>query len=383
MAVRDDFAGYVKQALALRVGSHCSRPDCQALTSGPHQLHTDKAVNLGVAAHITAAAAGGPRFDAKLAAAERASIRNAIWLCQNCAKLIDSDTARFTVAVLRDWKFRAETSAETRLGKTAAALANEMSSLRPVVRTGQASLIVLGPGVVAEGQRVAVSQDLWELRIDRFLLGDDAALSRVGDYKSTVPPDEHFVVLNNPDDARTITGTVRWTNRGDHYDVHVPVASPWLTRTVRDRESLDIETMRDVKGVRAGATTLQCWLGQGVGHFGDDDRVGCWLPKWWHVASLVERRDELIRMEIVRLAGVPRLMNEYTGEIFAPLDFVERVVSVSVLPIDRVGMQIMAKVEVIMSGENDPWSDSIVLATELPESIEDIMAALLRQLEGA
>ena len=65
-------------------------------------------VSIGVAAHITAAAPGGPRFDPSLNAEERQSLQNAIWLCQNCAKLIDNDTTRFAVEVLRQWKAQAE-----------------------------------------------------------------------------------------------------------------------------------------------------------------------------------------------------------------------------------------------------------------------------------
>jgi hypothetical protein len=39
----------------------------------------------------------------------RTSIENAIWLCQYCAKLIDSDIPRYGVDCLRGWKSEAET----------------------------------------------------------------------------------------------------------------------------------------------------------------------------------------------------------------------------------------------------------------------------------
>jgi hypothetical protein len=68
-------------------------------------------VNIGVASHITAAAVGGPRFDASLSTAERAAIANAIWLCQRCAKLVDSDVVRYAVGTLRKWKVDAEARA--------------------------------------------------------------------------------------------------------------------------------------------------------------------------------------------------------------------------------------------------------------------------------
>lgn len=116
--MRDDFSEDVKRALAHRVGDTCSNPDCQALTSGPRD-DPAKAVNVGVAAHITAASSGGPRYDPSLSPEERRGADNGIWLCQNCAKLVDNDPSRFTAAVLREWKARAEALARSRVGKTA------------------------------------------------------------------------------------------------------------------------------------------------------------------------------------------------------------------------------------------------------------------------
>jgi len=105
--MRDDFSPKIIESLAKRVGYRCSNPDCRQLTSGP-QADVNKAVNVGVAAHITAASPGGPRFDINLTAAERKSISNGIWLCQKCAKLVDNDSARYTVEKLQNWKKTSE-----------------------------------------------------------------------------------------------------------------------------------------------------------------------------------------------------------------------------------------------------------------------------------
>jgi len=72
-----------------------------------------------VAAHITAASTGGPRFDAALSPENRASAANGIWLCQNCAKLVDNDALRFPADFLREWKVRAEAEAFEQIGRTA------------------------------------------------------------------------------------------------------------------------------------------------------------------------------------------------------------------------------------------------------------------------
>src|SRR5579859_373758 len=113
----DDFSESVKRALASRVGNLCSNPECRALTSGP-QEDPAKALNIGVAAHITAASPGGSRYDTELLPEERSGSLNGIWLCQNCAKLVDNDASRFTVEILRSWKSVAEAEAKTRIGKT-------------------------------------------------------------------------------------------------------------------------------------------------------------------------------------------------------------------------------------------------------------------------
>jgi hypothetical protein len=108
--MRDDFREDVKLLLARRVGFRCSNPNCRQPTAGPAE-DPALATNIGVAAHITAASPGGPRFDSTLDAKSRREPDNGIWLCQNHAKLIDSDVQRFTVAILQDWKQRSESAA--------------------------------------------------------------------------------------------------------------------------------------------------------------------------------------------------------------------------------------------------------------------------------
>jgi hypothetical protein len=108
--MRDEFSAKAKDLLARRVGIRCSNPGCRHPTSGP-QADPNGAVNLGVAAHITAASADGPRYDPGLTSEARCSPDNGIWLCQTCAKLIDSDTIRYTSDMIRGWRKNAEEAA--------------------------------------------------------------------------------------------------------------------------------------------------------------------------------------------------------------------------------------------------------------------------------
>jgi hypothetical protein len=91
--MRDDFSVQTKDVLAKRVGYRCSTPGCRQLTSGPHD-DPNRAINVGVAAHMTAASPGGPRYDLLLTAEQRRSAENGIWLCPSCGKLVDNDDSR-------------------------------------------------------------------------------------------------------------------------------------------------------------------------------------------------------------------------------------------------------------------------------------------------
>src|ERR1051325_7984613 len=116
--MRDDFTTRVKRTVSARTGHRCSRPSCRALTSGP-QAEPSKSLSIGVAAHITAASPRGPWYNAGLSPEERKDIQNAIWLCQTCGRLIDSDETRFTADDLQQWKLDAEAEALAVVGKNA------------------------------------------------------------------------------------------------------------------------------------------------------------------------------------------------------------------------------------------------------------------------
>jgi hypothetical protein len=114
--VRDDFSQKAKDLLAKRVAYNCSNPGCKMATIGPNSL-PDKATNIGVAAHVTAASVGGPRYDVNLTEEQRTSIENGIWLCQSCSKLVDSDLGIYTTVLLKQWKQVAEGKAAEQLNK--------------------------------------------------------------------------------------------------------------------------------------------------------------------------------------------------------------------------------------------------------------------------
>jgi hypothetical protein len=116
--MRDDFSEEVKRVIANRANLVCSNPSCESSTSGP-QGDPSKALNIGVAAHITAASPGGPRYNALLTPEQRSSASNGIWLCQNCAKLVDNDESIYPEDLLKAWRTIREHNALHSIGKTA------------------------------------------------------------------------------------------------------------------------------------------------------------------------------------------------------------------------------------------------------------------------
>lgn len=104
---RDDFKETTKDIMAKRVGYRCSNPSCRKPTCGASDDPNNYS-NIGVAAHICAAARGGKRYNPDMSQEERRDIHNGIWLCQSCSKLIDSDDLRYTVDLLHKWKSLSE-----------------------------------------------------------------------------------------------------------------------------------------------------------------------------------------------------------------------------------------------------------------------------------
>ncbi len=115
---RDDFDKPVVDALAKRAAFICSNPDCKTQTIAPSEEDSLKFIYIGKAAHITAASEGGPRFESSMSSDERKSIGNGIFLCSNCADMIDKNKGiDFSVELLHKWKSTHEDWVSNNLNK--------------------------------------------------------------------------------------------------------------------------------------------------------------------------------------------------------------------------------------------------------------------------
>ena len=116
---RDDFTLREKDVIAKRASFICSNPDCRVLTICPSETDEEKFISMYKIAHITAASEGGPRYDSSLTPDLRHSVENGIFLCSNCADMIDKNKGvDFSADLLRNWKKEHEKWIKENLNKS-------------------------------------------------------------------------------------------------------------------------------------------------------------------------------------------------------------------------------------------------------------------------
>ena len=139
---RDDFPPKVRHQIGRQAGWRCSYLPCGRETEGATS-DGRSVISIGVAAHICAAAPGGKRYDANQTVEQRRSADNGIWMCEDHAKIVDSEDPRYTVELLCQWKAHAH-----------------QASWRRVLREPTSAIAVIGEGELNDRLRAAVRADL-------------------------------------------------------------------------------------------------------------------------------------------------------------------------------------------------------------------------------
>lgn len=86
---RQNFSQLTRWQLAMSVNFRCARPGCGLVTHF-YDPSRNETINIqGQAAHIHAASPLGPRYEPELTAEQTRGFSNGVWLCANCATLID------------------------------------------------------------------------------------------------------------------------------------------------------------------------------------------------------------------------------------------------------------------------------------------------------
>jgi hypothetical protein len=152
---RDEFSQATARLIASRAAYVCSKPGCRKPTTAAG-TSANEAVSIGVAAHICAAAPGGPRYDATQTPKERCSEANGIWLCQDHARLVDvDDPATYSIEILRQWKADHIARMRAELEHGPSRQLAEVSGEHVARGVGTVTALrVQGPAIIRPGTRV-------------------------------------------------------------------------------------------------------------------------------------------------------------------------------------------------------------------------------------
>lgn len=328
MAGRDEFSAAIRSALALRAGYRCSL--CNCATVGPSDVAPTKASNIGTAAHICAAAAGGPRYDAAMTPAERAGIANGIWLCANHGRLIDTDLVRHTVAFLR----KAKQAHERRCGQA-------LSGPAAVAPASTLHLVAIGPDIVGVGDIDQVQGDLWRVRIDHIVHGTFGELVGLAGQFSSQPVGDRYIIVNSLGEGRMIEGDLAIGRDGEHILVSCKV-SPTFPRTPAAELPTDLalsghhdlyaenRNIATVSGVAALPQKLLTCLSMRRGESPFHADFGSRLAEIWTNYLGSPWLEELLKLDVIRLASIP-YADPILGQAYTPLHCVDRVARVAVI----------------------------------------------------
>ncbi len=155
-----DFNKKTIDTLAKRAAYKCSNPDCRVSTVGPNS-DEGKSTIIGEAAHIYGARPDSKRYNLKMTDNARAEITNAIWLCRNCHKLIDTDEEKYTSDILFSWREQHEEFTLADLGSATDRIQYENLS-------SQAQLFNEFPPLI---RRIVIDKpDGWEWRLTAELM---------------------------------------------------------------------------------------------------------------------------------------------------------------------------------------------------------------------
>ena len=156
----NDFSKPIVEKLGKRASFICSNPNCRCLTMCPSDNNNEDFIYIGKAAHITAAAINGPRYDESLTTEERSSIKNGIFLCSNCADMIDKNNGQdFTIEKLKKWKNDHEIWVSNNLNKSLNSLITTIDGEHiargkgnvTAIRTSKPTFFKPGTRSIAEG----------------------------------------------------------------------------------------------------------------------------------------------------------------------------------------------------------------------------------------
>lgn len=311
---RDNFSKPIRRALAGRAGHRCSI--CKSPTIGPSDESSEAVMDVGVAAHITAAAAGpgARRHDGTLTSRQRSDIDNGIWLCQTCSVIIDRDEERFTPQILRD--IRRDHTEFVRLG---------------AVSEPDVGLVAIGPDIIAAGRFTRFASDIAEVRMPFFFRGTASdTLDFIRRFED-VTPFKRYILSSEFGTGGLLEGAPTLVRDGAAWTLRFTWQAEAPRRFARDMRGMSDRTGRLISGEDYWTQCFSRALSQPPGTWYADMDGGSFISELYQNLRDSTWFEHLVTCEFVRLACVPAppRFGEQRSE-FPPFQCVRRVHSVRV-----------------------------------------------------
>jgi len=328
MVGRDDFTAATKRYVALRAGYRCSFRGCPQITVGPSDEAPTGVTNIGKAAHICAASAGGRRYVSSMTPEERAHIDNAIWMCANHADLIDRDEVLYTIEHLRQMKRDHE-----------AACARDVQ--QPTRSPGTYGLIAIGSDIVCRGEILEVDKSEWSIHLRNFVSGDFNALLGFVDKFSNISPNQ-YILLNEIGDGRVLTEAPSLSKSDVGYRIKCAVAprfprvsaqdlgSEWAISPTTNDLFIENGQIARVSGLAALPQRVRSCLSMQRGESFFNRDYGVRFAEYFEAFRGSPWLGHFLMLEVVRQAAIPYRQEALNRE-YTPLQCVERVFSVELL----------------------------------------------------
>lgn len=350
---RDDFSPNTKRILGSRVAYRCCYPGCNITTIGPDTSNENNVVNIGKAAHVHAAAPGGPRYLPDMSIEERQSLGNGIWMCGNHAWLIDANYGNYSAETLKQWKSTAEAEAYRKL-----------KNMEKEQFPDPTTIICLSPVLMFEAVWRAANQDTWRFAVKEFINGDVASLR---DYAAMRTNESYsYIIIESQGDGRLISGEFKWEQHSDGIEITVKVSPPVIRRNPNNIGS-DVSTGMDgditfengdfkiVSGKELAIETIERILGMPVGTMLTNPRAGSFFNAHYQQyrgnASLLNR---ITKIELTRLITIPFKPEDPADQ--PELNFINRIHEVRVLEESNGIVSVYVALE---WGDGSYWNGSL------------------------
>jgi len=351
---RDDFTAPTKRYLALRASHHCSL--CKISTVGPSDEKPTAVTMIGKAAHICAASPGpgARRYDPTMTRAQRSDISNGIWLCSNCADLIDKDEVQFPAEKLRQAKTDHEQS--RKIGNLSG--------------QGDGDIIAIGPSIVAVGFVQRTGPAGTRVQLAHFVEGNGRDLFSFAEGFDRLPEEDRYVLLSELGYGNRLVGAPLVERVSGFLEVEF-VLREHLTRisAASNIRTICARTGRLISGMDALVQNFERTLGMARGTWFANLKGGSDLSDLYWRYRNSPWFARLAMKEMIRLSCLPSFRRG-ASEDATPFACVNRVNRVEVPAFELLDQHLRIEVEFDIEGLG-PWAGSLSVFISTPEQLEE------------